>query len=412
MSYLYFALFIFLLLPFILIFLRLREDRKKEKIEGKSIQSLEVKTIETEFKEDKKDFSKIKKIGTALIFFGIVIIFIGGPLLVNSIHCTASDCGLAGVAAVIYIFATAIVGGLFIITGFVVIKDKEILTVISLILTIIAFSFYVYLFIIEVAPFYLTQYFSSNIETLAVKTKSPSICKILDDYSLREKCFYETATINEDCLICENFNNDMDYSTWLECYINIALSKKDVSICDGLSKEAFKITCYSMYEEFDSLKEEKLYQYGDWIAYNTGQEVMGLSFDIPTGWKVNFKILLSYLDSYKSYITFDFLPPWEKIDENPVKGMDGMEWGVLYFNVYPPSPNIDSFVNNYIYNKENIIVTPEEEIGDKPTFSLESSRGNIILGKEYSYMIYDSSFHAYSNNLAIRNEILSNIKIK
>lgn len=160
----------------------------------------------------------------------------------------------------------------------------------------------------------------------------------------------------------------------------------------------------------EELIEDETVELKTYKIYNSGQEIMGFSLNIPQGWRVNFK------ESLPLSIAFDFAPPdWHA----PIITNGWMGWGSIFVHIYDYQSDINKWIaENLAEYKGELIVTKEDSIGGKPTFLLDRKPGEfwvpryVILGNEHSYVLGVFQDGADNFTQILEEEIFPNITIK
>jgi len=168
---------------------------------------------------------------------------------------------------------------------------------------------------------------------------------------------------------------------------------------------------------------EAIEEITEWKTYNSGQDIMGFSLNIPTGWTVNFSKGKYILPGELSGVGFDFAPPeWSSANYS----YSYMGWGVFYIKFYNPETDIDKWIDKHLSDfKDGLIVTKEGQIGGKSIFALNKGESwdeeklgvvwnpyHVILGTEYSYSYGFSQDGANNFAQIIEEKIFPNISIK
>jgi len=121
----------------------------------------------------------------------------------------------------------------------------------------------------------------------------------------------------------------------------------------------------------------------DWKTYNSGQDIMGFSLNVPAGWIVKFREEGPFSNQIKRLV-FDLAPP------SIVKTTGWMGWGSLYIDIYDSQIDIDKWIEENLPEfKNELIIKKISDVGGKSTFSLDRKEGfwvphYVILGDRYS----------------------------
>jgi hypothetical protein len=80
---------------------------------------------------------------------------------------------------------------------------------------------------------------------VALVKKEPSICESLQNN--QDLCYYLVAKARQDPALCDIISDDKASEvTMYDCYTDIAVARKDLSVCDGMDMQQFyKDGCYT-----------------------------------------------------------------------------------------------------------------------------------------------------------------------
>jgi len=173
--------------------------------------------------------------------------------------------------------------------------------------------------------------------------------------------------------------------------------------------------------EFAECPAAKADETASWKVYNSEQEIMGFSLDVPPEWKVNYK---EEVTSWGALVRvwFDFAP----LNWDTSYGIGWMGWGAFSFDVYEPQDDISQWIEKYLPDlKDSLTITVEDPIGGKPVFGLNKGEGwneeelgmvwvprYVIFGIEYSYDYGFSQDGANNFVQIIKEKIFPNVSIK